>query len=113
MIELAGVAMLLGVTVFVVVALALSVVKILVWAMMWPLRLLFGLLLLPLLLLKAIGIFIAGLVMLVVGPILAVVVVAAIVAIAAALVVPLLPLLFVALAVWFLARASTRPAIAR
>ena len=48
--------------------------------------------------------------MLIVGPVLAVAGLIALVAVAAAVIVPLLPLAFIALAIWFVIRVSQRPA---
>ena len=83
------------------------------WVVLLPLRLLFGLLLLPFLLLKVVGMAIGGLLLLIAGPILAIALVAGLVAVAVAVVAPLLPLLFIAFVVWFVIRASSPQAIAR
>ena len=67
------------------------------------------LILLPLLLLKFV---IAGIVMLVVGPLVLVIGVAAFVATALALAIPLLPLLVLAAIAWLIVRANRRPVAA-
>jgi hypothetical protein len=102
MIELAALAV-LAVTVCLVFSLVL--LKIVVWIVLLPIRLLFGLLVSPLLLLKP---FAGGLLLLVVGSVVAVAVIAAVVA-----ALPFLPLLFIAFVVWFMLRASGSRAIAR
>ena len=76
MIELAALA-LLAVVAWVVLSLALALVKVVLWVLLLPLRLLFGLLLLPFLLLKVVGMAIGGLVLLIAAPILAIALVAA------------------------------------
>ena len=83
------------------------------WTLLLPIRLLFGLLLLPFLLLKVVGMAIGGLVLLVAAPVLAIALLAGLVAVAVAVVAPLLPLLFIAFVVWFVLRASSSQAIAR
>jgi hypothetical protein len=102
MIELAALAV-LAVTVCLVFSLVL--LKMVVWIVLLPIRLLFGLLVLPWPLLKALA---GGLMLLVVGLVLAVALIAAVVA-----VLPFLPLLFIAFVVWFVLRASGSRAIAR
>ena len=107
MIELVFVAI-VGVVLFALfVGLALSLVfKAVVWLVLFPLRLIFGILLLPLILLKALlgGLFMT--VFAIVGVVLAL-------AFAAVLAVPLVPLLAVAFLVWLLLRAGSRPALVR
>lgn len=109
MIEILALTVLAGI-VFAVFAISLILLKMVLWIVLLPIRLLLGIILLPLLLFKAIG---GGILLLVLGPIVALALVAGAVAVAAALVVPLLPLLFVAFVVWLLVRASGRPALAR
>jgi hypothetical protein len=102
MIELVALSV-LAVIAFVVVMAGLALLKVVLWVVLLPIRLVLGLLLLPLLFLKAIA---GGIVMLVVGPLVALALVGAALAMAAALIVPLLPLLVVAFVVWLLVRAS-------
>ena len=92
------------------VATAAILLKCVVWLVLLPFRLLFAILLLPFLLIKAI---VGGVLMVIVLPILAIAGIVAAIALAAAVLVPLLPVLFIALAIWFVIRASQRPAVAR
>ena len=111
MIELALLTLMAG-TVIAVVALSLVFVKALLWIVLLPVRFVFGvffgLLMLPFLLLKTV---IGGILMVVLGPLMLIALLAGLAALAAALIVPLLPLLFVAFVVWFVVRASQRPAV--
>jgi hypothetical protein len=63
--------------------------------------------------LKALGMALGGLLLLIAAPVIAVALLAGLVAMAVALVAPLLPLLFIACVVWFVLRASSSHAIAR
>jgi hypothetical protein len=108
MIELAFLA-LLATILFAVAMAGLVLLKVVVWIVLLPFRLLFGLLILPLLLVKALAGAVALILM---GPILLVTLLAGAVAAAVALLVPLLPLIVVGALIWFLVRASQRPAIA-
>jgi hypothetical protein len=112
MIELAALAV-LAVTAWVLFSLALVIVKIVLWTILLPIRLLFGLLILPLLLLKLVGMAFGGLALLIAGPIVAIALLAGLAAVAVAVIAPLLPFLFVAFVVWFVVRASSSQAIAR
>jgi hypothetical protein len=104
---LAGVAC----VVFAVAMVLVAAVKTLLWLVLLPLRLLFYVLLLPLLLIKAI---VGGLLFVVLGPILIVGFLIAAVAAIVAFAVPLLPVLFVAFLIWLLVRGNSRTtAIAR
>jgi hypothetical protein len=109
MIELAALTFLL-LAVFAVVTLLLAVFKVVLWTVLLPLRLLFGLLLMPLLVIKAV---LGGLVFFVVGPIVAVVLLGATVIAAIAVVAPLLPFLFIGFILWMVVRAVQGPALAR
>jgi len=108
MIELAALMFLL-VVVFTVVTLAGALLKLVFWAILLPFKFLLGVLLLPLLLLKAAG---AGLALLVVAPLAALLLFGVALVTLAALVVPLLPILCLALLVWVVVRAATRPVVA-
>jgi hypothetical protein len=108
MIDLAALVV-LAIVAFCAFSVAMVLLKAILWIVLLPLRFVFNLLLLPLLILKAL---IGGLMLLVAGPILLLALLAGLVAMAAALVAPLLPLLFVAFVVWFLVRATSKPAIA-
>jgi len=112
MIELAALA-LVAVVAWVVLSLALALVKVVLWVLLLPLRLLFGLLVLPFLLLKFLGMAIGALVCVILAPVLVIALLVGLAAAAVALVAPLLPLLFVAFVVWFVVRASNSQAIAR
>lgn len=92
------------------VGLALAVLKILLWTVLLPLRVILGILFLPLLLLKAV---VGGLALVILGPILAVLLLAGLLAATAAVLVPLLPLLLLGSLVWLIVRATERPALAR
>jgi hypothetical protein len=109
MIAFAGLTLLL-LAVIAVVALALTAVKVVVWTVLLPLRLLFGALLLPFLLIKAI---VAGVAVFIVGPVLAIAIGGAIVIALVAIAAPLLPLLAVGVLLWLLLRATRGPVLAR
>ncbi len=112
MIELAALAV-LALTVWALFSLVLVLVKVVLWAILLPIRLLFGLLVLPFLLLKVVAMAIGGLLFVIVGPIFAIALLAGLLAVAVAVIAPLLPFLFVGFVVWFLVRASNSQAIAR
>jgi hypothetical protein len=109
MIELVGLTLLL-LGVFAVVALGLALLKVVLWIILLPLRLLFGVLLLPLLLLKTV---VGGVVLFVLGPIIAIMLVGVAIVTAVAVLAPLLPILIVGFALWLVFRAAERPAVAR
>ena len=110
MIELAALAV-IAVTIFAIVAAGLVLLKFAFWVVLFPLRLLFGFFVLPLVLLKAVA---GTLLFVVIGPVLAIAALACVVAVAAAVLIPLLPVLFIAFVIWFVLRASNRStAIAR
>ncbi len=94
----------------VVAGIALVALKILVWTILLPVRLLFRLIFLPLLLLKAVA---GGLALVLLGPILAILILAGVVAAAAAVIVPLLPLFLLGVIVWLIVRTPSRPALVR
>ena len=89
---------------------AAVLIKLAVWLVLLPFRALFAILFLPLLLIKAL---VSGLFMLVAVPVLAIAGVVAALALAAALLVPALPIVLIAFLVWFVIRATQRPAVAR
>jgi hypothetical protein len=90
------------------VAIVLVMLKVLLWIVLLPFRLLFALLLLPLLALKA---FLGVLALIVVGPfVLAAALVGGLLA-AIAILAPLLPLALLALLVWVIVRASQPTAV--
>ena len=95
-----------AVAIFTGVALLMVAAKVVVWCVFLPFRILFTLVLLPLLLLKGLGILIGAVVLLVLAPVLAIAAAAVVFAVAAALLVPLLPVLFVVFAVWFVLRVT-------
>jgi hypothetical protein len=109
MIELVALTFLL-LAVFAVVTLGLAVLKIVLWTVLLPLRLLFNLLLVPLLLIKAL---VGGLALFVVGPIVGVVLLGATLIAAIAVFAPLLPFLFIGCILWMVLRAARGPALAR
>jgi hypothetical protein len=110
MIEIAGLTILVLVA-WAALALGLVLLKALLWLVLLPIRLVFYLFLIPLVLFKAV---VGGILMLIVGPIVAIAALAAGIALAAAIIVPLLPLLFIALAIWFVVRVSRgAPALTR
>jgi hypothetical protein len=102
---------LVGIAIFVVLtglfALA-ALVKAVLWAIFLPFRLLFGVLFLPLLLVKLI---VGGVLFVIVAPLVLIAVAGTLVATVTALAVPFFPLLCIAFVVWVVMRA-TRPAIA-
>jgi hypothetical protein len=101
----------LGILMFVVLAGLFAVmvlVKSVIWLVTLPFRLLFGVLFLPLMLLKLV---VGGLLFVVLAPIVVVAVAGAVIAALAALAVPLFPLLCIAFVVWVVMR-SNRPAVA-
>lgn len=108
MIEIAALTALL-LAIFAVVTLAGALLKLVLWAVLLPLKFLLGVLLIPLLLLKAAA---AGLALLIVAPLVVVLLIALAIVTAAAVVLPLLPILCVGLLVWVIARATTRPVAA-
>jgi hypothetical protein len=87
-----------------------TVVKAIVWLVLLPFRILFGLLfsvlLLPLLLLKALVI---GILLVAVGPIVVLSILGAALATVLALAVPLFPLLCIGFVVWLVMRSADRP----
>lgn len=87
-------------------AVGLFLLKALLWLVLLPFRLLFGLIVLPLLLVKLV---LGGILFLVLAPVLLLSVAVGILGVAAAAIVPLLPLLFIAGVIWLLVRLS-RPA---
>jgi hypothetical protein len=110
MIEIAGLTILVLVAWGALVA-GLVLLKALLWLVLLPVRLIFYFLLIPLFLIKAV---VGGILLLIVGPIVAMAVVATGLALVAAIIVPLLPLAFIALVIWFLARLSRGgPALTR
>lgn len=84
------------------------VVKALFWLILLPFRLILGLILLPLLLLKFV---VGGILLLAVGPIVVIAAVVGFIALVAALLAPLLPLAILVGLVWLVVRAA-RPAVA-
>jgi len=78
-----------------------AVLRGLFWLVLLPLRLLFALLFIPILLIKAI---LGGLMFLVVGPVFAVLAIVAAVVLSIVLAIPLAPVLLVLFAVWMLSR---------
>ena len=97
--------------IFVVGTVVLTVVKCLLWLILLPLRLIFGVLILPaLLLLKTIGLFVGGLLLLIAGVATVIGLAVAAVALVAAGIVPLLPLVCVVFVVWLVIRSTARPA---
>jgi hypothetical protein len=110
MIEIAGLTILVLVAWGALVA-GLVLLKALLWLVLLPVRLIFYFLLIPLFLIKAV---VGGILLLIVGPIVAMAVVATGLALVAAIIVPLLPLAFIALVIWFLVRLSRGgPALTR
>jgi hypothetical protein len=110
MIEIAGLTILVLLA-WAALALGLVLLKALLWLVLLPIRLVFYLFLIPLVLFKAV---VGGILLLIVGPIMAIAALAAGIALAAAIIVPLLPLLFIALAIWFVVRVSRgAPALTR
>lgn len=103
MIEVAGMTLLV-ILIWGAVALGLLLLKTVLWMVFLPVRLLFYVLLLPLLFL--VKTIVGGALLLVIGPVLAIAMIAGLVALAAAIIVPLLPLAFVAFAIWFVVRLS-------
>jgi len=89
-----------GVTLFALV-LGAAVLRGLVWLVMLPLRLLFGLLFIPFLLIKAI---VAGLMFLVAGPLVALLAVVAAVVLAMLVAIPLAPVLLLLGVIWLVTR---------
>lgn len=102
MIALAGLTILM-VLIGGALAAGLVLVKAVVWLVVLPFRLLFYVLLLPLVLIKVV---LAGLLMLVVAPVLVIAAVLGALAVAAAILVPLLPLAFIGFAIWMVVRLS-------
>ncbi|MEO7275575.1 MAG: hypothetical protein ABI211_26625 [Vicinamibacterales bacterium] len=78
-----------------------AVLRTVLWLVCLPFRLLFALLLLPFLLIKAI---VSGLLFLVAGPIVTALAIVAAIILAAALAVPLAPVLLILVALWLFAR---------
>jgi hypothetical protein len=91
----------------VLVALAFAVVKLLFTVILWPLRAVFTLLLLPLLLLQWILAAILGLALL---PLIAVAGVVVLIGVSVALLLPLLPIIAIAVIAWLLFKAVRKPA---
>src|SRR4051812_7189971 len=89
-----------GVALFAVL-IGAAVLRTVLWLVFLPFRLLFALLLLPFLLIKAI---VGGLLFLVAGPLVALLAIVASIVLAAVLAVPLAPVLLVLFAVWLFAR---------
>ncbi len=89
-------------------AVALFVLKLVFWVVFLPIRLFFKLLFLPFILLKWAFVGVAGLVLL---PLLLIAGLVAVIAMLVAVVTPLLPILFVAAAIWVLVQIA-RPATA-
>ena len=83
-------------------ALGVFLLKALLWLVLLPVRLVAYALIVPLFFL--LKFLLGGVLLLVIGPIVALAAVATFVALAAALVVPLLPLAFVAFIIWFVVR---------
>jgi hypothetical protein len=86
-----------------VVSVAFIAVKALLWLLLLPLRFIFGIVLLPFILLKMV---IGGVLLAVLGPLVAIIAVVGALAFAAAMLVPLLPLLVVGAALWVIVRLS-------
>ena len=84
--------------------------RVILWIVLLPFRLLFALLILPLLLFK---LLIGGLVFLIVGPVLAILAFVAAIVIGAVVAVPLLPLLLVGAIIWMILRTGRSTALAR
>jgi hypothetical protein len=101
----------LGFSLFVLIAGAFAVamlVKAVLWLVFLPFRILFGVLLLPILLVKAV---VGGLLFLVLAPILLIAALVAVAATIAGLAIPLFPLLCIGFVAWLIMR-SNRPAVA-
>ena len=104
----------LAVLAFMVVALVSAVfavlaivLKAIVWIVMLPFRIIVGLVLLPLMLLKLV---LGGLLLLVFGPVIAIALVLGLVGFVLAAVTPLLPLLLIGFIVWLVVRGTGGPA---
>jgi hypothetical protein len=101
----------LAVMAVIVLTAGIAVLKLVVWTLLLPIRILLGLVFVPLLLLKAVA---GGLLLLVIGPVVLIATIAVLVAMVAAIAVPLLPLLILAFIVWLVAGAGRRsPGIVR
>ena len=89
--------------------------KAILWLVLLPFRLLFGLLfgilLLPLLLLKFVVFAVGGVLLLIVGPIVAMALIGAVLAAVVGLAIPLLPLLCIAFVVWVVFRSARGQAV--
>lgn len=97
-----------GVFVVSILALVFAVLKFVFWIVLLPIRLAFKLLFLPLLLLKWAGL---ALLSLVAAPILVVVLLVGGAVVVLGMLAPLLPVVFLVLAVWALVRLGRRPAV--
>lgn len=109
MIEMLALGILLAL-VFTVASIAVTALKLVIWSLLLPLRLLLKLLLLPLLLLKAL---IGGLTLAMLTPVFAVLLVGLVLAAAVAVLIPLMPVLVLGALIWLIVRATRRPAFAR
>ena len=108
MIELAALVFLLFV-VLTVATLAGALLKLVFWAILLPFKFLLGVLLIPLLLVKA---AVAGVALLVIAPLAALLLFGVALVTILALAVPLLPILCLGLLVWVVVRAAARPVMA-
>ncbi|CAN5407179.1 hypothetical protein BH23ACI1_BH23ACI1_11620 [soil metagenome] len=103
----------LALTLLVVASAGLLALKVVLWIVLLPVRLffalLFGLLFLPVLLLKAL---LGTVAMIVVGPFLVLTLLAGAAIAFVALLVPLLPLLAIGLVIWLVVSATERPVVA-
>lgn len=86
-----------------VVSVAFIAIKALLWLLLLPLRFVFGIVVLPFILLKML---IGAIVLTVLGPVLAIIAVVGALALAAAMMIPLLPLLVAGVALWVIVRVS-------
>ena len=109
MIELAALTFLL-LGLFAIVTVAFALLKVVLWAVLIPVRLLLHVLLLPLLLLKAL---LGGIALVFAGPILLIALAGGLAIAAAVMVTPLLPVLLIGFVIWLVLRATERPAVVR
>ncbi len=86
-----------------VVTVAFVALKAVLWLLLLPLRFLFGIVFLPLLLVKTL---IGGILLVVLAPLMAIAAIVGLIGFIAAVLVPLMPLLVIALAVWIVVRLS-------
>ena len=95
-------------TVLLMTTILAGIFRVVLWLVFLPFRILFGLLFLPILLIKLV---LGGVLFLIVGPVLAILAVIVMLAVGAAVAIPLAPILALAFLVWLLMRSTRHGAL--